>query len=310
MPISMRRFKQIPKNDNAPQPAPEARHTRHSCRPAIRAGIFSTANLFGTGGQSSPQQYPRATPHAIAVCRQLPGCRPPTVLAGVGHTSVHRADTKRVATVRQIVVAGVGNFGDAAVDHANLRVAISAGSDIDGAADRRDRADRQGRDDNAEIAALNDALIGPDLARSAGICGGGRKTGAHSNIGFAEADHLLAGGRRRWINLGDTRRIVGNNAGRLDGDTENSEGKLLNAGKYHADCQIGPMSDLRGARRSFLPRQTGEGINPFSFTKKWLWLQHRGLRVTESAFHAGSMALQLFAPPGGGRFADTRAKEP
>lgn len=40
------------------------------------------------------------------------------------------------------------------------------------------------------------------------------------------------------------------------------------------------MSDLRGARRPFLPRQTGEGINPFSFTKKWLWLQHGELRVT------------------------------
>lgn len=180
-------------------------------------------SVFGPAGQSSPQRHPRQT--AKAGHRRFPrnplplfGRRP--VLAGIGHASIHGADTKRVAPVWQIVVAGVGNFGDAAADHADLRVAIAAGSDIEGATERRDRPHRQGRDDDAEIAALNDALISPDLAGSAGVRGGGWKPRAHSNVGFAEADHLLASRRRRGINLGDARRVVGNDAGRLDGDDE------------------------------------------------------------------------------------------
>src|SRR4051794_41451346 len=114
-------------------------------------------------------------------------------LPGVSHAGVHRADTERIALVRRIVVAGVSNFGNTTVDHSNLRVAIAAGGDVEGASERGDRADGHGRHRNVEIAALNDPLIGPDLAGFADIGSGGRETGGPPNVRPAEADPLPAG---------------------------------------------------------------------------------------------------------------------
>src|SRR5215204_3450913 len=102
-------------------------------------------------------------------------------LAGICHAAVYRADAEPIAVVRRVVVAGVGNLGNTAINHSDLRVAIAARIDIERSSNRRDRTRGQSWNHDVEVAALNGTLIGPDLA-SPRISGGSRKTGAHSNV--------------------------------------------------------------------------------------------------------------------------------
>ncbi|WP_165778423.1 hypothetical protein [Mesorhizobium wenxiniae] len=116
-------------------------------------------------------------------------------LAGICHAAVYRADAERIAVVLRVVVAGVGDLGNSATDHSDLRVAIAARIDIERSSNRRDRTHGQSWNHDVEIAALNGTLIRPDLA-SARIDGGSWKASAHSNVRLAETDHLFAGCRR------------------------------------------------------------------------------------------------------------------
>lgn len=158
-------------------------------------------------------------------------------LAGIGHAAVYRADTERIAVIRRVVVAGVGNLGNTAIDHSDLRVAIAARIDIERSSNRRDRAHGQSWDHDVEIAALDGTLIGPDLA-SLRISGGSRKAGAHSNVRLAETDHLLAGCRRCGVFLREVRRVGGDAGGHdrtADGKNKKKD-ERSDARRYHTDC--------------------------------------------------------------------------